>query len=1083
MNLNYRQGLISFQQSGSQPLFLLPSSTAGHLDLSVSPTPLIGTIAHGSSDYLLKFDATIPAAFGPLVSGQNNYLYLELNVISGEITRGITTLEPVHSTTEPTGTPGLMWFDLNANVYKVRNNQNTKWVESPRLVLAIAVLGNPNQLIYKPVGSEIALLNGVEGHPGYLMLDSQLRPLRTSTGELLTSDTPVRLKTTVGTAGVLSSPVNTFVPVRANEPIPALRLVYFTSADAVSLASSDPALVIPKFPVGLVQQPLAQNEVGVITQAGEIVSDQWNGSLGWADADIGKPLYCGYNGEVTLTRPSGVQAYRVGYVKNNKSVLFNVDSETKAQVVSAPGSVISGVPPISAVTALNGVGEIVTTISMSPADSTHDGFMSMLHVQALSTFDSRITANTIDITTLQSSKADVGHVHTIAEVTALQGALDTLTADVAARIPLVSPSTTGNIPTLTALGALVDSGFAPASFALASHQHFISDVTGLQDALNAKRNITTPILISEVTNLQSSLDGKASFVHTHVINDVAGLQTALNNKANVLHFHSIADVTGLQEALDLKFNAADSLPLAQVIGLVSALAGKASLVHVHAVSDVTGLQALLDGKAAVSHTHTASQITDFNVAVNTEVASLLQAGANIQLQYNAGSGQLVIAAVHNHPISEVTGLQSALDGKAPLVHVHGISEITGLQTALDGKSNVGHTHVYSDVTNFGAGVSAKLHAGSNITLTYDGVQDWTTIAATVPAQTPLQFFEGVSARGSYPTVTSLVFGAGLTATTAGDTLTITAPSVHTLDGLDDVVTPTPAAGDVLTFDGTTNTWKAAAPTGGAVPNLFDLLDVSIGTTRNGQVLTYNNTTGFWENVDPIGLPWILAEYTSNNVSAYPPIVDNTAEYGYLNYQKFQPYDPSNTSTSKSYGYGDQSKHSTLGVVEADIGIIGNYAPGTPSPIDGTQTLTLDGFYLNSSWQITMELILDTTYLGFADDFQTNPASGKNVTVNFQIWNSTLPTTPAEAWGPGRPFEMSCTRFAPQTGTNPFGSEPYTRFVASAEFKVYNPGMITFTWNTLDIPVGVGTTGTGQQYSRVVGYRLSMHRIWNGIVGA
>ena len=46
-------------------------------------------------------------------------------------------------------------------------------------------------------------------------------------------------------------------------------------------------------------------------------------------------------------------------------------------------------------------------------------------------------------------------------------------------------------------------------------------------------------------------------------------------------------------------------------------------------------------------------------------------------------------AVHSHAISDVTGLQSALDNKASSVHTHAISDITGLQSALDGKAGTG----------------------------------------------------------------------------------------------------------------------------------------------------------------------------------------------------------------------------------------------------------------------------------------------------------------------------------------------------------------------------------------------------------
>lgn len=42
---------------------------------------------------------------------------------------------------------------------------------------------------------------------------------------------------------------------------------------------------------------------------------------------------------------------------------------------------------------------------------------------------------------------------------------------------------------------------------------------------------------------------------------------------------------------------------------------------------------------------------------------------------------------HTHPQSDVTGLVSALAGKAATVHTHAISDVTNLQTTLDGKAS------------------------------------------------------------------------------------------------------------------------------------------------------------------------------------------------------------------------------------------------------------------------------------------------------------------------------------------------------------------------------------------------------------
>ena len=92
---------------------------------------------------------------------------------------------------------------------------------------------------------------------------------------------------------------------------------------------------------------------------------------------------------------------------------------------------------------------------------------------------------------------------------------------------------------------------------------------------------------------------------------------------------------------------------------------------------------------------------------------------------------------HTHPISQITGLQAALDGKqaagsyAASTHSHDIADVTGLQTALDGKQAAG-----SYVTTSGLNelvddrVATLLVAGTNVTLTYNDVSNTLTIAAS-----------------------------------------------------------------------------------------------------------------------------------------------------------------------------------------------------------------------------------------------------------------------------------------------------------------------------------------------------------------
>ena len=70
-----------------------------------------------------------------------------------------------------------------------------------------------------------------------------------------------------------------------------------------------------------------------------------------------------------------------------------------------------------------------------------------------------------------------------------------------------------------------------------------------------------------------------------------------------------------------------------------------------------------------SHTHTKSEITNFK---------------------------------HEHSISDVTTLQTVLDGKANNTHNHSISNITNLQSTLNNKANEEHIHPHEDISFTGS---------------------------------------------------------------------------------------------------------------------------------------------------------------------------------------------------------------------------------------------------------------------------------------------------------------------------------------------------------------------------------------------
>ena len=112
--------------------------------------------------------------------------------------------------------------------------------------------------------------------------------------------------------------------------------------------------------------------------------------------------------------------------------------------------------------------------------------------------------------------------------------------------------------------------------------------------------------------------------------------------------------------------------LADIATAIEGLSSVFSAIgHVHAIADITGLQAALDGKAAADHTH--SQYLTAHQTVTNKAATI-------------GTSLTTIATIGG------TDITAKIDTAAQTSHTHAISDITNLQTTLDGKAAADHTH-------------------------------------------------------------------------------------------------------------------------------------------------------------------------------------------------------------------------------------------------------------------------------------------------------------------------------------------------------------------------------------------------------
>jgi hypothetical protein len=297
-----------------------------------------------------------------------------------------------------------------------------------------------------------------------------------------------------------------------------------------------------------------------------------------------------------------------------------------------------------------------------------------------------------------------------------------------------------------------------ASKAPLVHTHLIADVTDAATVAStgSYTDLTDKPTLGSASALDAPTTGDA--LSTEVVKGNDSRLT--NDRTPLAHTHAILDVSGLQTALD----------------------GKASSVHPHVIGDVTGLQTALDGKSDTTHTHTgvyepanANIQSHISATNNPHGTTATQVGAYTTAQVDTLlSGKADTVHNHNDLYYTESEVDTLLGGKANTAHTHAISDVTGLQSALDGKQPTGSYLTTSAIGTTVQAYDADLTAWAGITTT--AKQD------TLVSGTNIKTINSQSILGSG----DLVITAGASA----------------LDDLTDVVITTATTNDTLVFNGT-----------------------------------------------------------------------------------------------------------------------------------------------------------------------------------------------------------------------------------------------------------------------------------------
>ena len=252
-------------------------------------------------------------------------------------------------------------------------------------------------------------------------------------------------------------------------------------------------------------------------------------------------------------------------------------------------------------------------------------------------------------------------------------------------------------------------GTATAIVALAGAGAFMA-TTGTQTIAGKKTFSAVPAASQDAaagadlvrkSQLDKLLGGKAAASHSHAMADVTGLQTALDGKAAASHGHAASAISDSTLAGRALLTAADAGAQRTALGLGSAALSStsafAAAAHGHAISDITDLQAALNATAPLASPGLTGTPTAPTAAGGTNTTQIATTAFVQSAVASFGAGDMLAGTYDTDADGKVDAAEvadavawSGITAKpatfAPSAHGHAISQVTGLQAALDDKA-------------------------------------------------------------------------------------------------------------------------------------------------------------------------------------------------------------------------------------------------------------------------------------------------------------------------------------------------------------------------------------------------------------
>ena len=352
-------------------------------------------------------------------------------------------------------------------------------------------------------------------------------------------------------------------------------------------------------------------------------------------------------------------------------------------------------------------------------------------------------ATKTELTNGLATKSDTGHEHVKADITDLavvsqteaglvpalpKSALYTLRGSGQWSTPIVyqTASTAEN----TELNVLLKHSVGDSA-----EIHDVNFVSGVTINTTTK-TLTAAGFIGDLTGTaaKATADASGNDIPTTYATK-AEVASDLSNKSDVGHGHAITDVSGLQAALDAKQPTGD---YATNTALTEGLAGKSDVGHTHTSENITdwddatvsfwsterGVTGELPASGSMGWTTIWSGTVNGDAVTTGFMVHVDNGDPMLTIQAKRGQqyGQIVLtksdirlqtgSGKELSVNSLMTTIGSLGQTYAPLSHTHTTAQVTGLDTALAGKAAVSHTHTIADLPKAS---QAEAEAGSDDT--------------------------------------------------------------------------------------------------------------------------------------------------------------------------------------------------------------------------------------------------------------------------------------------------------------------------------------------------------------------------------